>query len=73
MLIELFLFTAGTLLTCCGALSVIILNGIKSEIRDIKISFISLEEDMRDGLAEIEQRVIILETKYSTRQNNHLQ
>ena len=62
-MLDLFYFIVGTLLTVCGALAVIVLNGIKGEIKEIKTSLSSLETDMRDGLSGLGHRVTILETK----------
>lgn len=65
---DIGLFVIGTLLTLCGVLAVIVLNGIKSEIKDIKISLGALETDMRNGVTALERRVIVLET---IRENKH--
>lgn len=60
---DIGLFVIGTLLTLCGVLAVIVLNGIKTEIKDIKVSLNSLESDMRDGVTSLDRRITIIEVR----------
>lgn len=62
-MMELFYFIVGTLLAVCGALAVMVLNGIKGEMQEIKTSLSSLETDMRDGLSGLGTRVTLLEAR----------
>lgn len=50
------------LATIIGFLIVWILNGIKAEIKEIKTSVNSLEEDIRSQVSGLEHRVTVLET-----------
>lgn len=45
------------LLTVIGFLVVYTLNGIKGEIKEVKITVKSLEQDLRGGLSGLERRV----------------
>ena len=49
------------LTTVIGFLIVWVLNGIKSEIKDVKTSVYNLEKDLRDSQAELEHRVTRVE------------
>lgn len=62
---DVAMFVIGTLLSLCGALAVLVLYGIKAEIKEIKISLGSLESDMRNGVSSLDRRVTIMETRYN--------
>lgn len=49
------------LTTIIGFLIVYVLNGIKTEIKDVKTSVHGLEEDLRKGITQLERRVTHLE------------
>ncbi len=51
------------LLTVIGFLAVFVLNGIKSEIKEVKITVKALESDLRGGVTELDRRLTKLETK----------
>lgn len=53
------------LTTVIGFLIVYVLNGIKSEIKDVKNSVKSLEEDLRGGITQLDRRVTKIEAGYS--------
>lgn len=53
------------LTTVIGFLIVYVLNGIKSEIREVKTSVRSLEDDLRAEQSNLATRVTILEASYS--------
>lgn len=49
------------LTTIIGFLIVYVLNGIKTEIKDVKNSVKSLEEDLRGGITQLDRRVTKIE------------
>jgi hypothetical protein len=49
------------LTTVIGFLIVYVLNGIKGEIKDVKVSVNSLEKDLRDGMSNLDRRVVKIE------------
>ncbi len=49
--------------TVIGALIVYILNGVKSEIKDIGESVKGLEKDLRDGITSLDRRVSKIEAR----------
>jgi len=49
------------LTTIIGFLIVYVLNGIKAEIKDVKNSVKSLEEDLRGGITQLDRRVTKME------------
>ena len=51
-----------------GFLAIYVLNSIKQEIKDIKVSLMGLEKDMRDGVGGLERRITIVETNF----DNHV-
>ena len=51
--------------TVIGFLIVWVLNGIKSEIKDVKTTVGSLEKDLREGITGLDRRVTKLETENS--------
>ncbi len=51
------------LLTVIGFLAVYVLNGIKSEIKEVKVTVKALESDLRGGVTELDRRLTKLETK----------
>lgn len=48
-----------------GFLAVWVLNSIKQEIRDIRVSLGALEKDLRDGVSDLDRRVTHMEAKCS--------
>lgn len=46
-----------------GFLAVYVLNNIKQEMSDIKLSLNSLERDMREGVSNLDRRVTVMETR----------
>lgn len=62
------------LMTVIGFLIVYTLNGIKSEIKDVKTTVKSLEADMRGGLSDLDRRVTAVESRclvYHEREKRH--
>ena len=57
------LLILGSVLGICGFLSVWVLNRISKDMSEIKDSLSALEKDMRDGVANLDRRVTIIETK----------
>ncbi len=51
------------LLTALGFLAVYVLNGIKTEIKEIKSTVGKLEADMRGGVANLDRRVAVMEER----------
>lgn len=51
------------LLTVIGFLAVYVLNGIKSEIKEVKITVKALESDLRGGVSELDRRITKLEAR----------
>lgn len=49
------------LTTVIGFLIVWVLNGIKGEIKDVKVTVAGLEHDLRDGMAGLDRRVTKIE------------
>ena len=73
---EIWLFVLGTAMACIGGLSVIILNSIKDQIKDLNGSMQELNKDLREGVSGLDRRVTIVEQQignqeYSRRENNH--
>lgn len=60
------------LTTVIGFLIVYVLNGIKTEIKDVKLSVKSLEEDLRAGITSLDRRVTQIEIvcKYKHEMDN---
>lgn len=54
-----------------GFLAVFVLNSIKQEMRDIKQSLGALETDMRLGVASLDKRVTIVETRCGSNHRTH--
>lgn len=53
------------LLACLGFFAVYVLNGIKSELKDLKTTVKSLEADLRGGYSNLDRRMTRLETRCS--------
>lgn len=51
------------LMTVIGFLIVYVLNGIKSEIKDVKTTVKSLENDMRGGIGDLDRRITAVESR----------
>ena len=68
---ELILFFIGILLAVVGFLSVLVLNSIRGEIREIKKSFSALERDLREGVGNLDRRVTVMEHDFQHHENNH--
>lgn len=51
------------LLTVLGFLAVYVLNGIKSEIKEVKTTIGKIEVDLRGGMAALDRRVTTIETR----------
>jgi len=60
---DVWMFVVGVLLSVIGFLGVWVLNSIRSEMSDIKVSLNSLERDLRGGVAMLDRRVTIVETQ----------
>lgn len=50
------------LTTVIGFLIVYVLNGIKSEIKEVKVSVNSLESDLRENITSLNTRLTVVET-----------
>ena len=50
------------LTTIIGFLIVYVLNGIKSEIKEVKVSVNSLESDLRESITSLNTRLTVVET-----------
>jgi len=50
------------LTTIIGFLIVYVLNGIKSEIKEVKVSVNSLESDLRENITSLNTRLTVVET-----------
>lgn len=59
------------LTTIIGFLIVWVLNGIKTEIKDVKTTVSSLEKDLRDGMANLDRRVTKIEAGYDYMHGRH--
>lgn len=59
------------LTTIIGFLIVYVLNGIKAEIKDVKLSVKSLEEDLRGGITQLDRRVTKIEAGCSYMHGHH--
>ncbi len=46
-----------------GVMALVILNGIKSEIKDIKLALNGVEKDLREGINSLDHRVAVIETR----------
>ena len=57
------------LLALIGFFATYVLNGIRSEIKEVKTSLQSLEKDMREGVASLDRRVSVIEARCSQRHN----
>ena len=57
------------LLAIIGFFAVYTLNGIKSEIKEVKTSLQALESDLRDGVASLDRRVSVIEARCSIKYN----
>jgi uncharacterized protein YoxC len=53
------------LLAIIGFFAVYTLNGIKSEIKEVKTSLQSLETDLREGVTSLDRRVSVIEARCS--------
>jgi uncharacterized protein YoxC len=53
------------LLAVIGFFAVYTLNGIKSEIKEVKTSLQSLETDLREGVTSLDRRVAVIEARCS--------
>ena len=53
------------LTTIIGFLIVYVLNGIKGEIKEVKVGVNALEKDIRETVATLDRRITIVETKCS--------
>ena len=53
------------LLTVMGFLAVYVLNGIKGEIKEVKVTMGKLETDLRGGVANLDRRVAVIESRCS--------
>jgi uncharacterized protein YoxC len=51
------------LLAVIGFFAVYTLNGIKSEIKEVKTSLQSLETDLREGVTTLDRRVSVIEAR----------
>ena len=51
------------LLAIIGFFAVYTLNGIKSEIKEVKTSLQSLETDLREGVTSLDRRVAVIEAR----------
>ena len=51
------------LIAIIGFFAVYTLNGIKSEIKEVKTSLQSLEADMREGVTGLDRRVSVIEAR----------
>ena len=60
---DIGLIGLGSLLGVCGFLSVWVLNRISRDMSEIKNALNGLEKDMREGVAGLDRRVTIIETK----------
>jgi hypothetical protein len=58
------------LTTVIGFLIVYVLNGIKGEIGEVKVSVNSLEKDMREGITSLDRRLTIVETRCTSEHHN---
>lgn len=54
------------LTTIIGFLIVYVLNGIKSEIKEVKVSVNSLESDLRENITSLNTRLTVVETLVQT-------
>jgi len=57
------------LMAIIGFLIVHVLNGIKSEIKEVKTSVYSLEKDLRDTLDNHADRLVAIETRCLVKHN----
>ena len=58
---EIWLFVLGTAMAVIGALSVIILNSIKDQMKEMNGSIQELNKDLREGVTGLDRRVLIVE------------
>ncbi len=58
------------LLAVLGFFATYVLNGIKSEIKEVKQSLQSLEKDLRDGVASLDRRVTAIEARCLVKHSN---
>ena len=58
---EIWLSVLGASMAVIGSLSVIILNSIKDQIKDMNGSIKELNKDMREGVTGLDRRVLIVE------------
>ncbi|MFA6213533.1 MAG: hypothetical protein WC714_29115 [Candidatus Obscuribacterales bacterium] len=54
-----------------GFLAIYVLNSIKTEIKDIKVSLNGLEKDMRVGVGGLERRITVMETRFQSHEEHH--
>ncbi len=58
------------LLAVLGFFATYVLNGIKSEIKEVKQSLQSLEKDLRDGVSSLDRRVTAIEARCSVKHSS---
>ncbi len=57
--------------TIIGALIVYILNGVKTEIKDMGHTIKTLERDLRGGYADLDRRIAKVETRCELHHADH--
>lgn len=58
------------LTTIIGFLIVYVLNGIKGEIKEVKVGVNALEKDLRETVATLDRRITVVETRCSVEHNH---
>lgn len=61
------------LIATLGFLAIYTLNGIKSEMKEMKDSLKGLENDLRGGVASLDRRISVLEAQCHMRTCHHEQ
>lgn len=59
------------LIATLGFFAVFTLNGIKSEMKEMKDSLKGLESDLRGGVASLDRRISVLEARCDMRNCHH--
>lgn len=54
---------APYLLTTIGFLLIYVLNGIKGELKELRMFIATLENELRGGIAGLDRRLTVMETK----------
>lgn len=54
---------APYLLTTIGFLLIYVLNGIKGELKELRMFVSTLENELRGGIAGLDRRLTVMETK----------